>query len=149
MTFFVAGTPKATPRVKACRFGQGSRVYTPKTADDWKYCVQQAALKEKSIFFGDRTPFAEGPVELELNFFLARPKSHFNKKGLKPKAPTYSESKPDNDNLMKCIMDALTNASLWRDDAQVAVSIVRKQYMTDSADSIQRQGCRISINSLE
>jgi Holliday junction resolvase RusA-like endonuclease len=141
MTFFVAGTPKATPRVKACRFGNASRVYTPKTADDWKYCVQQAALKE----IERKGDFRDVSVKLTMTFFLARPKSHFGKKGMKSTAPEFVTSKPDIDNLIKAIMDALTNARMWHDDAQVSSIECEKRYMSD----LDTQGCRISIISLE
>ena len=144
MIFFVQGHPKATPRVKACRQGASARVYTPKTADDWKYCVKQVALAQIERLGS----FEDEPLELRMSFYLPRPKSHYNKKGLKETAPVFCSSKPDCDNLTKAVMDALTDAGMWRDDAQVARITCEKLYVTENHENRDKAGCRISITSL-
>jgi Holliday junction resolvase RusA-like endonuclease len=47
---------------------------------------------------------------------------------LKPTAPTWCITKPDATKLVRGIEDAITNAGLWRDDAQVARQFVEKSY---------------------
>lgn len=114
LTFQVSGIPKAQPRVKAFRRGNHAGVYDPGTADGWKLLVRDEARKA-----WDGKQF-EGTVSVEIEFWMPRPKAHFNKKGLKADAPVYHTSKPDLDNLLKAVFDALTNLGVWRDDSQIA-----------------------------
>lgn len=73
-----------------------------------------------------------GPVQCQLNFTLPRPKSHFgtgrNADRLKPNVPDWHGKKPDADNLAKAVMDAMSAAGVWQDDAQVSDLRVTKQY---------------------
>ena len=67
-----------------------------------------------------RGQFTTGPLRLEVEFFLPRSKAH--------KHDDYVAVKPDLDNLLKSTMDALTNAGVWHDDAQVAAIVSTKRY---------------------
>ena len=127
LELFIRGLPKGQPRARATRFGAHARVYNPGDADGWKTIVrtETAALWDKVQF--------EGAVRLELNFFMARPKHHYNKKGLKPNAPRYHTSRPDADNLAKSVMDALSNLGVWKDDCQVSCLSVTKFYVATLA----------------
>lgn len=120
--FTAWGVPKAQPRAKACIRGNRAGVYDPGTANDWKSIVRGAARAQWS-----GKAFV-GPVRVLLWFYLPRPKSHFTKKGLRTSAPHFVTSKPDLDNLEKSVLDALTNISMWKDDAQVAMVTKSKQY---------------------
>jgi len=75
--------------------------------------------------------FATGPVRLDMEFLLRRPKSHYRSgkhaAELKPDAPTWHFSKPDRDKLERAIMDALTGI-LFTDDAQVCDGPIAKRY---------------------
>jgi Holliday junction resolvase RusA-like endonuclease len=113
--FFIAGIPRGQPRVKAFRFGEHARVYTPRgDHDNWRDLVLIAAQEHKP-----ERPM-EGSVNVEMVFGMPRPKWHYTKKGLRPNAPRFHTGRPDLDNLEKLIMDALTQARFWRDDSQVA-----------------------------
>ncbi len=76
----------------------------------------------------------EGPVRLELTFYVRRPKGHFgtgsNSDRLKSSAPRFPTTKPDATKLVRAVEDALTHAGLWRDDSQVVEQHVRKVYAT-------------------
>jgi len=113
MTIIIHGTPKAQPRVKAYRRGSHVGVYTPNTADEWKAQVTLAAIPH-------RGRFATGPLQLYVEFYLPRPQAHKN--------DDYVAVKPDLDNLLKSTMDALSNAGVWHDDAQVAAVVMSKRY---------------------
>lgn len=113
MTIVIHGVSKAQPRVKAYRRGSHVGVYTPNTADAWKEQVMLAA----SLYRGQ---FATGALRLEVEFYLPRPQAH--------KHDDYVAVKPDLDNLLKSTMDALTNAGVWHDDAQVAAVVMSKRY---------------------
>lgn len=131
ISFFVVGDPKGQPRVKACKRGAFTGVYTPDTADEWK-----KAIKVDLHDNWDGKQF-EGPVMLFLDFFFKRPKSHMCKKGLKETAPSKHTSRPDADNLAKAVMDALGDAGLFRDDAQVSHLVVQKGYSDSDITGVQ------------
>lgn len=75
-----------------------------------------------------------GAVEVGLGFELPRPLSHFgtgrNAGQLRLRAPAHPTSAPDLDKLARCVCDAITDAGLWRDDAQVIVLHCAKRYTT-------------------
>lgn len=70
-----------------------------------------------------RGPPLEGPVELHTYFILPRRKNKFWK--AKPMPRILHDRKPDEDNLVKGLKDAL-NGLAWLDDAQVCRSVVEK-----------------------
>jgi Holliday junction resolvase RusA-like endonuclease len=73
-----------------------------------------------------------GPVRIQLRFSFPRPKSHYgtgrNAAILKPNAPTEHSTKPDVDKCTRAILDALTIAGIWRDDAQACQLTASKSY---------------------
>jgi crossover junction endodeoxyribonuclease RusA len=73
-----------------------------------------------------------GPVGVMLTFYLARPKAHYgtgrNAGVLKPDAPIFHTGTPDVDKLVRGVLDALTQARVWRDDCQVASLFADKRY---------------------
>lgn len=140
MNFYINGLPVAQPRAKATIRGKHAGVYTPKTADAWKACVIHAFR----LHAGQK--IHEGAIRLVLEFDLPRPKSHFgtgkNADKLKPDAPKWHTQKPDADNMAKAVMDALTSAGAWTDDAQVAYTITSKRWGLIG-------GCNCSIERIE
>jgi len=140
ISFFVDGDPKGQPRPRAFARRMGNkfvaRVYDSSTAEGWKSLIAQVAQPYRG------EPLA-GPVRLKLTFIIRRPKKHFRsnklEKGLRLDAPFYHTAKPDNDNLQKAVMDALTQlGGFWKDDAQVAIVDSSKVYG-------QQTGCHIII----
>jgi Holliday junction resolvase RusA-like endonuclease len=127
LTFFVDGNPKAQPRGRACRRGNHAGIYDPGTADAWKASVRLAAMKG-----WDGVTFT-GPLRVDVAVYFKRPKSHFftgkRSEVIRPNAPMFHTSKPDRDNLDKAILDALTNAGIWKDDAQVCSGTLSKSYI--------------------
>lgn len=70
----------------------------------------------------------EGPLRLDVYFFFARPKAHYNSKGaVKENAALWKISKPDRDNLDKFVMDAMTKV-FFNDDSQVCAGEIIKMY---------------------
>jgi Holliday junction resolvase RusA-like endonuclease len=136
--FFVPGIPKGQPRPRAFAFHGRARVYDPGTAEAWKSEIAVAARPHIPA-----EPW-QGPLYVNLTFHMPRPKSHFNKAGMKPGAPLYFTSKPDADNLAKAVMDALTTLRFWGDDAQVVKLHVQKYYVGDAVGAdvvIKEVGC--------
>jgi len=82
--------------------------------------------------FGKRMPFHEG-VSIVVNAWFQRPKSKIWK--TKPMPAYRHTTKPDADNVLKAVLDAL-NGLAWVDDAQVFSATVRK-FVCDG-DSVPR-----------
>lgn len=134
-SFFVPGEPKAQPRVKAFRRGKFTGVYTPKTADAWKQAVKDSWKKSSYPKF----PWC--PLGVSLSFTMPRPKSHYRANGLlKPTQQLMHTKKPDCDNIAKAVLDALTDAGAWTDDAQVVLLNVAKRWCHAG-----QEGCEVRI----
>jgi Holliday junction resolvase RusA-like endonuclease len=124
ISFTVPGIPIAQPRPRACAFVRGGKVRTRIYRDDdspihaWRQAVTLAARMKY------QGPPLEGPVGVKMDFFLARPKSMQWKK--RPMLRCWHDSRPDLDNFVKGVLDAL-NGILWEDDGQVVQMKAQKQ----------------------
>lgn len=85
----------------------------------------------------------EGPVRLEIEFFLPRPQGHFSKKGLRASAPLFPAVRPDTTKLVRALEDALAGLA-WRNDAQVVIQNASKLYCAEGA----QPGARVRIAAL-
>lgn len=121
-----AGTPIPQGSHKAFVVGKKGGPQRAIVTDDnsrtkpWKQTVKHAALAAMAL---DGWQMAHGPVEVVGTFYLPRPKGHYgtgrNAHQLKPGAPQYPTTKPDADKLLRSCCDALGEAGVWKDDAQV------------------------------
>ena len=72
-----------------------------------------------------------GPIEMHLIFLFSRPAAHYgtgkNEGRLKDSAPGYHTKRPDLDNLIKFVKDAL-NGVFYRDDSQIVFIKAIKKY---------------------
>jgi crossover junction endodeoxyribonuclease RusA len=75
----------------------------------------------------------EGPLAVEINFVMPKPKSA-------PKGKLFCDKKPDIDKLVRSTFDSMTGV-LYRDDAQIVKLITSKVYLTPDEPS----GARILI----
>lgn len=100
--------PKGRPRFSGKGFA-----YTPAK-------TKQAEHSLRMMLFDKSPPKLEGPLCLELIFFLKPPKSL--KKGV-----IWNDKRPDIDNYVKALTDA-ANGILWDDDAQIAALHAYKRY---------------------
>lgn len=106
----------------------------------WEYEVTQAVRRA----IGDRQ-IGDDPVSVTLRFHFARPKGHFRRDGtFKPSAPAYFTRTPDLDKVVRAVLDAITNAGLWDDDAQVIHLEATKVYTSN----MRNQGVEIAIRTL-
>lgn len=119
--FTIPGDPVAWQRAIP-RAGGGMRD-TPRNKEMKEFIGYLARL-------AGATRMDEG-VCIWFNFVFPRPKSHRTRKGgPKRTAPRTHYSKPDVDNLIKLVKDALTGIA-YHDDAQVCEAHVRKSWTTD------------------
>jgi len=92
-------------------------VFTPHSADAWKEEIKAAfrpCLKQTIT----------GPVRLTVRFSMPMPKIM----KMANSVPIPHIKKPDTDNLLKAVMDAMTAEKVWHDDAQVFETIAGKYY---------------------
>jgi Holliday junction resolvase RusA-like endonuclease len=87
---------------------------------------------------------------VSIYFGMLRPKAHYRSGGrLREESPKWHTAKPDVDNLAKAVLDALVDAQLFHDDAQVVRLMVTKRY-TDSMDTGEPiTGATITIEEAE
>jgi crossover junction endodeoxyribonuclease RusA len=98
----------------------------PRHANGRTYTPAQTVLAENriySVWKSEGEPrLPDGPVAIELEIGVVRPESHWNakrvltKEGLRNYQPF--RKKPDLDNALKLVMDAL-NKCAWTDDVRV------------------------------
>jgi Holliday junction resolvase RusA-like endonuclease len=110
---------------------------------EWRAQVSAYAMQANA---GDK-PLTKN-VAIRLDFLLARPANHFlpvNGKRAEPElrgdAPTYVGRAPDLDKLVRSVFDAMTDAGVWLDDAQVVKVVASKAYCTPG----DRPGVHISL----
>ena len=121
LTFTVPGNPRPQQRHRTVRNKStgASFQYDPSKQDKDNFLAKIMAMRPE-------TPI-EGPIRLEVTFGFQRPKSHFTKKGIRLTAPFYVEKRPDIDNLVKLVTDAM-NGVFFRDDSQIVVLLAVKMY---------------------
>ena len=95
------------PRIKA----GGRGMYNVKPVRDWMNHTRSMAVAQVA----NQIP-KPVPIGIMMNFYLPWPKGT-----PKAKALTYGPhpERPDIDNLMKPVLDALSEAGLWGDDSQI------------------------------
>lgn len=111
--------------------GPGRVVSANKNEGPWRQMVTWEAAK--ALDDADAEAF-EGPLKVAASFVLPRPKSAMKR--------IWPFKKPDLDKLLRSVFDALTDAGVWLDDAQVVKVIAEKRY----AESNQRTGALLSIS---
>jgi Holliday junction resolvase RusA-like endonuclease len=118
--FFIQTIPQGQARARFARVGSFVKTYDPKQSKDYKSDIRY------QVMYTNHT-LMEGPLTLILEFYMPRPKSHFNKKGLKQLAPSWHQVKPDLDNLVKAVKDSVRGL-LYNDDSQVCNLLAQKKY---------------------
>lgn len=116
--FFVNGKPQAQGNhriAKRSRFSKSKLYDSNKNLKQWRRVVARAAVAEGWV---DRD-LLDGPVQLSLDFYYPRPKSHYCKGGLRKNAsPWPHKTGSDLDKLVRAIGDALTGV-VWTDDRRI------------------------------
>lgn len=121
--FVVDGIPHAKARHRSYigRSG-GIRTYTPTETVSWENYVRLCAAPHAPEHF------IEGPVKLISIFYMPIPKSwSVKKKEMAKLQKIFPTTKPDLDNMVKLVKDAL-NGLIWKDDKQVICSKEAKFY---------------------
>tara|TARA_R100001480_G_scaffold70152_1_gene81401 strand:- start:929 stop:1354 length:426 start_codon:yes stop_codon:yes gene_type:complete len=121
--FFIEGEAIGKQRPKFRRRGNFVTTYTPKETREWEEEIKRQAEQFKP------DELMEGPVSMNLTFFLHKPTSARKKDYLVHK-------KPDWDNLGKCVSDALEGL-FYKNDSQIFRCKVLKFYAGNGKEGIE------------
>ena len=125
VSFTVPGKPTPKARARSTRAGGH---YTPSTTRTAEANVRAAWFSQVGI---QRKPF-DGPVDVVVNAYFAVPKSWSKSK---KDTTTFHVSKPDIDNIVKLVTDAL-NGVAYVDDSSVVRVAGTKNYTTNEPSTL-------------
>lgn len=132
LSFIVHGTPRPQGSKRLLRnpyTGKVAMVESSRQLGPWRDSVVAAARGA----MGDLTEPLQGPVRLSVVCSFARPKSHYragkNAHLLRDGAPRAHTGKPDMSKLVRAVEDALTDAGVIRDDAQINSLVAVKEWI--------------------
>jgi len=119
---FIPGEPIAQPRPKVSTRGGFARAYVDK-----KHPCHMHKQAFRTAWIDAQGDVFQGPVEFsKIVFLFSRPESHSKKRRLEREPKT---TKPDLDNLIKLIFDAL-NGIAYNDDNQICrIGEIEKWYV--------------------
>jgi Holliday junction resolvase RusA-like endonuclease len=117
-TYIVHHEPVGQPRHRISTRGGFAKMYLPvrHPVHAFKMAIRLAVGKPVKI---------KGPIEIHVEAWFPRPKSRVWK--TKPMPAEWHTKKPDADNVLKAVLDAL-NGIAWADDCQI-VNINMWKYM--------------------
>ena len=156
IAFTVLGTPTAQGSKRAFNNPAGGRpIMREDNFEKTKTWRQDVVVAARNVLKVDLEltghPFGLGAVHVTIMFIFARPQHHFRTgryaHELRPNAPRLHTKKPDADKLLRSTFDALTDAGMWRDDAQVAG--LSGEPLKVYANPGELPGARITIRSYE
>lgn len=113
-------------------FVHGGRAIMREASGDALATYRGDIAREARAMLDDSDPYT-GAVHVGLEFRFARPRSHYrtgrNAHLLRDNAPSDPTKPPDIDKTIRAVLDALTHAGAFRDDAQVVSLVARKFYI--------------------
>ena len=123
--FTIMGRPQGKGRP---RFTMTGHAYTPEKTREYERQVRQEyRLHAKESHFSDR------PVAVDiLAFFPVPQKVNKQTRAQMERGEIFPTRKPDCDNIIKIVCDAL-NGVAWRDDSQVVALTCQKKYGVEPA----------------
>lgn len=128
----VPGIPVGKGRPRVTTVGGKPRMYTPKRTVEFEKAVAAAFRKENP-----GTKPLDGPVEVRVYAIWEPPKSTPKRRRAEMIANREPRTKkPDADNVLKAVLDAL-NGVAYHDDAQVCKVSAETVYGDESATAVQ------------
>ena len=132
IAFVIPGAPVGKGRPKFARRGAFVTAYTPEKTASYENLVKLAA----SGAMAGRPPM-EGAADVSIALFVTPPASWSQKKQRAALlGQVFPTSKPDIDNVIKGIFDAM-NGIVWQDDKQVVSLRVFKRYSDTARASVE------------
>jgi Holliday junction resolvase RusA-like endonuclease len=131
--FFVPGRPSPKARARTTKTGH---TFTPKPTQ-----LAEGKVLECYLAANPDAESLEGPVSVYVGIFFAIPASWSRKKREEAR---YHTGRPDADNILKLVTDAL-NGVAFADDSQVCDIRVTKRYVTGDWN----EGMVVTVKTLE
>lgn len=138
VNFFVPGKPQGKARARTYRNNGVTRTVTPERTVLYENLIKECFLEQANgIYFEQNVP-----VHMTVEIKYAPPKSTSKKRyaGML-EGKEYPTKKPDADNVLKVVSDAL-NKIAYYDDSQIVFMACAKKYS-------MKEGLSISLYSLE
>lgn len=132
LSVFVPGHP--APQGSKRHVGNGRMVESSKYLPGWRESVRAALIDSH----GRPCIQFAGAVHVDLEFIMYRPA------GTPKKRTPPAIKKPDIDKLERAILDSVTSAGVWRDDAQVT-SVTKIKRIAEIGEA---PGCKIELRGL-
>ena len=130
--FTIPGTPVGKGRPKFARRGASVTTYTPEKTASYENLVK---VKAEEAMVGREV--IAGAVAVTILLFITPPASWSNKKMLQAlNHEIMPTTKPDIDNVIKGIFDAM-NEIVWNDDKQVVDVTIRKRYANTARATVE------------
>lgn len=127
----IPGTMRGKGRPRFTNAGGFGRAYTDAATANAETWVRACAMDQVGQHVLD------GPVSLAMDIAIVPPASWPKKRRADALAgATFPTGKPDLDNCLKLVADAL-NGILWRDDKQI-VRVVARKFYADQAQTVLR-----------
>ena len=149
---WIPGIPIGQPRRWEKQGRKGRWSYVPKDhpVHAWKALIMKMALDQtfRNIRWKSHVSYMEpltGPISCNLRFWFPRPKTRPKRI---PKAlwdsgeAIWHDVKPDEDNLRKAVLDALSDVGLWKDDCQVCSGMTEKRYVSVLSEDAKAMGLK-------
>lgn len=128
----IPGEPVGKGRPRVTMAGGFASAYTPKRTATWE--GNAAVLLNDA--WGHRAPLEDTPVALHVLAVASRPKRLLRRKD--PEGRVWRTTKPDGDNVLKCVADALVEAGVLRDDVLIVQWTLESLYARrDEGASVQ------------
>lgn len=136
----VHGKPAPQGSKHATLHKQSGRIVTmesSKRVKPWRQSVKEAALNAMD----GRTRIEDVPVRVEVIFCFDKPKSAPKRRRTWP----ITRSSGDVDKLQRALLDALTDAGVFKDDSQVVHVVADKVFTDDPAAPLAVPGAVIRV----
>jgi Holliday junction resolvase RusA-like endonuclease len=119
IAFLIPGQPQGKGRPRATAIGGHARMYTPAKTRGYEAEVWEAYRKAGGGMM-------EGLLSMQIKAYREIPKS-WSKVEREKACTTFCKTKPDLDNIVKVICDAL-NGVAFKDDSQVVKVVAEKRW---------------------
>lgn len=112
------------------RFTRTGRAYTAKSSREYK----NEQIEKLNASKGAAWVPLDGPLRVNVTFVSPRPKRMLLRAGDTPEGRIYKTTKPDIDNLLKMVLDIITQSEIWEDDNRVVCISCEDYYASKSED---------------
>lgn len=130
MICIVPGPPQGKARPRVTTAGGKAHAYTPRQTADYEWLI-------RACYTGQGGRMISGPVRLSVRAFFPVPGSASRiTRAAMLAGNIRPEKKPDADNILKIVMDAL-NGAAYADDKQVTLAACGKAYGAEARLEIE------------